>query len=134
MARVLRMPEVAANATEAVLAEWLVAETGDFAVGDAIATVETEKALVDVEAEAAGTVLATLVLPGSAVDVGAPIAVLGDPGEQVPTARRCWPSWGWPSPWPRGCRCAATCRSPASPTSIPARGRRSRRPRSRPCR
>ncbi len=83
MARVLRMPEVAANATEAVLAEWLVVESGDFAVGDTIATVETEKALVDVEAEAAGTVLVTLVRPGSAVDVGAPIAVLGDPGEQV---------------------------------------------------
>ena len=81
MARVLRMPEVAANATEAVLAEWLV--TGDFAAGDVIATVETEKALVDVEAEVAGTVLATLVGPGSAVEVGAPIAVLGDPGEQV---------------------------------------------------
>jgi pyruvate dehydrogenase E2 component (dihydrolipoamide acetyltransferase) len=83
VARVLRMPEVAANATEAVLAEWLVVETGDFAVGEVIATVETEKALVDVEAEEAGTVLATLVLPGSAVDVGAPIAVLGAPGEQV---------------------------------------------------
>ncbi len=81
MARVLRMPEVAANATEAVLAEWLV--TGDFAAGEVIATVETEKALVDVEAEVAGTVLATLVGPGSAVEVGAPIAVLGDPGEQV---------------------------------------------------
>jgi len=81
MARVLRMPEVAANATEAVLAEWLV--TGDFAAGDVIATVETEKALVDVEAEVAGTVLATLVGPGSAVEVGAPIAVLGEPGEQA---------------------------------------------------
>ena len=31
MARVLRMPEVAANATEAVLAEWLVSENAEFA-------------------------------------------------------------------------------------------------------
>ena len=38
------MPEVAANATEAVLADWLVAEDGDFAADDALATVETEKA------------------------------------------------------------------------------------------
>jgi len=83
MARVLRMPGVAANATEAVLAEWLVEESGDFAAADALATVETEKAAVDVEADAAGRVLKTLVPPGAQVEVGDPIAVLGEPGEQV---------------------------------------------------
>ena len=83
MARVLRMPEVAANATEAVLAEWLVGENAEFAALDTIATVETEKALVDVEAEDAGVVLKTLVPPGALVEVGAPIAVLGAPGEAV---------------------------------------------------
>ena len=83
MARVLRMPGVAANATEAVLAEWLVEESGDFAAADAIATVETEKAAVEVEADAAGRVLKTLVPPGAQVEVGDPIAVLGEPGEQV---------------------------------------------------
>lgn len=83
MAHVLRMPGVAANATEAVLAEWLVEESGDFAAADAIATVETEKALVDVEAERAGRVLKTLVPPGAQVEVGDPIAVLGSPGETV---------------------------------------------------
>jgi pyruvate dehydrogenase E2 component (dihydrolipoamide acetyltransferase) len=83
MARVLRMPGVAANATEAVLSEWLVEESGDFAASDALATVETEKAAVDVEADAAGRVLKTLVPPGAQVGVGDPIAVLGEPGEQV---------------------------------------------------
>jgi pyruvate dehydrogenase E2 component (dihydrolipoamide acetyltransferase) len=83
MARVLRMPGVAANATEAVLSEWLVDESADFAAADAIATVETEKAAVDVEADVAGRMLKTLVPPGAQVEVGDPIAVLGDPGEQV---------------------------------------------------
>ena len=83
MARVLRMPGVAANETEAVLSEWLVEESGEFAAADALATVETEKAAVDVEADAPGRVLKTLVPPGAQVEVGAPIAVLGDPGEQV---------------------------------------------------
>lgn len=83
MAQVLRMPGVSANATEAVLAEWLVAESAEFAAADALATVETDKALVDVEADAAGVVLKTLVAPGSQVEVGAPIAVLGAVGEQV---------------------------------------------------
>ena len=83
MASVLRMPEVAANATEAVLAEWMVAENVPFAALDTIATVETEKALVDIEAEADGVVLKALVPGGSQVEVGSPIAVLGVPGEQV---------------------------------------------------
>src|SRR5436305_5016003 len=83
MARVLRMPELAANATEAVLSEWLVEESGDFSALDALATVETEKAAVEVEADADGRVLKTLVPPGAQVEVGDPIAVLGERGEEV---------------------------------------------------
>lgn len=83
MPRLLRMPEVATGATEAVLAEWLVAERAEFAAADPLATVETDKAMVDVEAEDAGVVLKTLVAPGAHVEVGAPIAVLGQPGEAV---------------------------------------------------
>lgn len=83
MPRLLRMPEVATGAAEAVLAEWLVAERAEFAAADTLATVETDKALVDVEADDAGVVLKTLVAPGAHVEVGAPIAVLGQPGEDV---------------------------------------------------
>jgi pyruvate dehydrogenase E2 component (dihydrolipoamide acetyltransferase) len=83
MATLLRMPEVAANATEAVLQDWALGERSAFDEGDVIATVETEKAVVDVEAEASGVLLKTLVGAGAEVEVGAPIAVLGRPGEQV---------------------------------------------------
>ena len=83
MARLLRMPEVAANAVEAVLAEWPVPENTPFSAQDSIATVETEKAVVDVPADANGVILKTLVLAGATVEVGAPIALLGDPGEMV---------------------------------------------------
>ena len=83
MARLLRMPTVAANAVEAVLSEWPVPENTPFVAGDAIATVETEKAVVDVPADADGVILKTLVPAGAEVLVGAPIALLGDPGEVV---------------------------------------------------
>ena len=83
MARLLRMPEVAANTVEAVLAEWPIAENTPFRSTDAIATVETEKAVVDVPADTDGVILKMLVPAGAAVEVGAPIALLGDPGEQV---------------------------------------------------
>ncbi|MBC6458354.1 2-oxo acid dehydrogenase subunit E2 [Actinomadura sp. HBU206391] len=82
MAGILRMPEVAANAIEAVLQSWPIAENAPYATGDAIATVETEKAVVDVEAESDGVILKTLVPEGAEVQVGAPIALVGEPGEQ----------------------------------------------------
>ncbi len=83
MVTLLPMPGVAAGAAEAVLAEWLVPAGAAFDAGDALATVETEKALVEVEAERPGVLLKPLVEGGSQVEVGAPIAVLGAPGEQV---------------------------------------------------
>lgn len=83
MARLLRMPEVAANATVAVVSEWPVGENEPFREADTIATIETEKAVVDVPADADGVILRTLVPPGAEVEVGAPIALLGDRGEQV---------------------------------------------------
>lgn len=83
MPEILRMPEVAANATDAVLATWTVPVGQAFAAGDTIVTVETEKAIVDVGAEAAGVMLRHLVPEGTQVEVGAPIAILGATGEVV---------------------------------------------------
>ena len=57
MPELLRMPAVAAGTTEAVLSSWSVAENATVAAHDVVATVETAKAVVDVEAEADGVVL-----------------------------------------------------------------------------
>src|SRR6476469_8418621 len=83
MAKLLRMPEISANATEAVLQEWSVQENTPFAADDTIATIETDKAAVDIEAEADGVIIKILVTAGAAVEVGSPIALLGDPTETV---------------------------------------------------
>ena len=83
MATVLRVPEVATGSTEAVLTEWLVPENVAFEAGAAIAVLETDKAAVEVEAEAGAVILRRLVDGGSTVEVGAPIAVLGVVGEDV---------------------------------------------------
>jgi pyruvate dehydrogenase E2 component (dihydrolipoamide acetyltransferase) len=83
VATLLRMPEISANTVEAILSEWPLAENSPFAAGDAIATVETEKAVVDVPADADGVLLRTLVEPGKSVSVGTPMAVLAAPGEVI---------------------------------------------------
>ncbi len=81
MASIMRMPEVLANATEAIIAKWLIAEGESFTDGQAIAEVETEKALVEVPGEGDGVLGRYLAKEGSHVQVGAPIAVLTSQGE-----------------------------------------------------
>jgi pyruvate dehydrogenase E2 component (dihydrolipoamide acetyltransferase) len=83
MATLLRLPEVATGATEAVINDWLVAERGTVAAGEPLVVIETEKASVELAAESAAQVLTLLAAPGTTVAVGAPIAVLAEPGEQV---------------------------------------------------
>jgi pyruvate dehydrogenase E2 component (dihydrolipoamide acetyltransferase) len=77
------MPAIAAGAETAVLAEWIAREGVEFKKSEIIATVETDKAMVDMEAEAAGVILHFLVDSGEHVEVGAPIALSGAPGESV---------------------------------------------------
>jgi len=81
MASVVRMPEVLAGATEAVLSTWSVAEGAEVAVGDVLAEIETEKATVEYQAEEAGTLARFLIKPGDSADVGTPIAIFTAPGD-----------------------------------------------------
>lgn len=81
MATLIKMPEVAAGATEIVLSRWQVAVGASVKVGDIIAEMETEKAVVDYASDAAGTVYKILVADGASVEVGSPIMILLGAGE-----------------------------------------------------
>lgn len=81
MATVVRMPEVLANTSAAVIQAWLVAVGQQIAVGDPIAEIETDKAVVEYAAEVGGTLGRLLAEPGSMIAVGDPIAVVLAPGE-----------------------------------------------------
>jgi pyruvate dehydrogenase E2 component (dihydrolipoamide acetyltransferase) len=129
MATLLRMPEISANTVEAVLSEWPLAENSAFAAGDAIATVETEKAVVDVPADADGVLLRTLVEPGKSVSVGTPMAVLAALGEVVDdvdalvdrltgTPPRAVPAAAADAPSPAGTREANQHAEPAAAARI----------------
>lgn len=81
MPTVVRMPEVLANAGEAIIQTWLVTEGQEISVGDPLAEIETEKAVVEYVAEVAGVVGRLLAEAGSTIAVGGPIAVVLAPGE-----------------------------------------------------
>ena len=82
MASLLRVPEVAAGATEAILSEWLVEENAAFTADQPIVVIETDKAVVEVPAGSAAILLRHLVRSGTPVEVGAPMALVGDEAEK----------------------------------------------------
>lgn len=81
MATVVRMPSPLAGATEGAIQSWLARIGQQIAVGEPLAEIETEKAVVEYASEIEGTVARLLVEPGENVEVGTPIAVILGPGE-----------------------------------------------------
>lgn len=87
MASFLRMPGVSADSDEALLAEWSVKAGAEIGSGDVVASVETEKAVVDIESDQSAVVHTLLVEDGTTVAVGDPIAILLAPGEDESAAQ-----------------------------------------------
>jgi pyruvate dehydrogenase E2 component (dihydrolipoamide acetyltransferase) len=86
MATNILMPALSPTMTEGTLARWLKKEGDKIKAGDVIAEIETDKATMEVEAVDEGVLGKILVVDGTeGVKVNAPIAVLVDAGEAVPT-------------------------------------------------
>jgi len=72
----LKMPRLGEAMTEGRVSAWMIGPGEDFADGDVLIEVETDKTLVDAPAPAAGRMLKHLAREGSDVPVGAPIAII----------------------------------------------------------
>lgn len=81
MATVVNMPKLGFDMAEGVLVRWVVAEGEGVEKGEVLAEIETDKATIEVEAELGGVVLKHLVTENTNVPVGAPIAAIGEAGE-----------------------------------------------------
>ena len=84
MAYLIKLPSVAADASGGILHQWLKQEGDRVAVGDALAEVETEKAIVEINAEQAGVLGRIVVQAGPAsVPINTVIGVLVADGEDA---------------------------------------------------
>lgn len=83
MAETITMPKLGFDMAEGVLVRWVVSLGGQIKRGEVLAEIETDKATVEVESTHSGTILKFLVEEGDLVPVGAPIAVVGEEGEDV---------------------------------------------------
>lgn len=81
MATILRMPAVSANATHATLVNWNKQEGDSVLMGESLAEIETEKAIIELNAELDGILGKLLVRNGAEVEVGAAIAMILAAGE-----------------------------------------------------
>jgi len=74
----LNMPQMGYDMKEGVVVKWLMEEGSAVKIGDPVAEIETDKAVVEFESYAEGTLEKILVEEGSKVNVGEPIAIVGD--------------------------------------------------------
>jgi pyruvate/2-oxoglutarate dehydrogenase complex dihydrolipoamide acyltransferase (E2) component len=83
MASTFKLPDLGEGLTEGEIARWLVAEGQEIAEDDPLVEIQTDKATVEIPSPYGGTVLRIVVAEGEIAAVGAPLVVIGDPGESV---------------------------------------------------
>jgi len=83
MAKILDMPKLSPTMEEGVLATWHKKEGDAIGVDDLLAEVETDKATMEFRSFDKGALLKILVSPGATVKLGQPVAIIGNPGEDV---------------------------------------------------
>ena len=82
----MTLPRLGQGMESGTIVRWLKQEGDRVEKGEALYELDTEKVTQEVEAEAAGVVLKILAGEGEEVDVGKPVAVIGEEGEQVESA------------------------------------------------
>ena len=97
MATELTMPQMGYDMKEGTLVRWLKAEGEEVSIGEAVAEIETDKAVVEFESTEAGILHKLLVVEGDVVPVGQAVALVGAAGEEVSIDSEVAPSDSLPS-------------------------------------
>lgn len=83
MATVVIMPKQGLMMEEGTLTSWLKKEGEAVAAGEPLFEMETDKLTITMDAEASGTLLKIIHPEGDVVPITKPIAILGEPGEDI---------------------------------------------------
>ena len=120
MATVVRMPSVLAGASEAAINKWLVAEGAEITVGAPLVELETEKAVVEYNAEVSGTLGRYLLAEGKSANIGEPICIVLASGEDASAMDAALAELGGDSAAPSPAPVAAPVAAPAvAPVAAP---------------
>ena len=83
MATIVIMPKQGLMMEEGTITSWLKKEGEAVTAGEPLFEMETDKLTITMDAEASGTLLKILHPEGDVVPITQPIAVLGEPGEDI---------------------------------------------------
>ena len=138
MAKTLEMPKLSPTMEEGQIGTWSKKEGDAVAVDDLLCEVETDKATMEFRSFDQGTLLKILAPAGSVVKLGQPVAILGEPGEDIsqlggappaaqpaaagtqPAAGGTQPAAAAAQPAAGGTQPAAAAAQPAAPEPAPA--------------
>jgi len=121
VAHLIKLPSVAADTAGGNLHQWLKKEGDKVAVGDALAEIETEKAIVEINAEYAGVLGRILVPAGAAsVPINTVIGVLLADGDDASAIDRALAEHGGPAVAAPAAAPAAAGSSAAAPAAAVA--------------
>ena len=111
MAKEFRFPDVGEGITEGEIVRWLVKEGDEVQADQALAEIETDKAIVEMPSPYAGTVLKLHFKEKDLVKVGQPLVTIGAKGEILAA--------GTPGPQPAGRPAAPPSAAGAAPAPAP---------------
>lgn len=83
MARLIEMPKLSPTMEEGQIASWHAKEGDAIEVDDLLAEVETDKATMEFRSFDRGVLLKILAAEGAIVPLGAPLAIIGEAGEDI---------------------------------------------------
>ncbi|EKR43982.1 putative pyruvate dehydrogenase complex dihydrolipoamide acetyltransferase [Leptospira interrogans serovar Grippotyphosa str. LT2186] len=83
MAKIAEMTQLSPTMAEGKIVRWLKQKGDPVSPGEIIAEVETDKAVMEMEAFETGILLEILAPEGTLLPVGAPVAIIGKQGEDV---------------------------------------------------
>jgi len=83
MSEAILMPRLGETTDEGTITQWLVAEGDQIELGQTIVLIESDKAEVEVESVAEGTLLSIVAASGTTVPAGEVIAYIGEPDEDA---------------------------------------------------
>jgi pyruvate dehydrogenase E2 component (dihydrolipoamide acetyltransferase) len=122
MAKVLEMPKLSPTMTEGQLTVWHKKEGEAVAIDDLLAEVETDKATMEFRSFDKGTLLKLLVPENSLVQLGQPVAIIGNAGEDVSGLTAAPGAAPAQAPAPAEAKSAAAAPAPAktAPATTPS--------------
>jgi pyruvate dehydrogenase E2 component (dihydrolipoamide acetyltransferase) len=87
MATELKVPTLGMDMEEAIIVRWLVEEGAEVKKGDPVLEIDTDKTSFEIEAPADGAIQALRGAQGDTLPVGATLAYVTAPGEEIPEPR-----------------------------------------------